>query len=444
MAGLGNIIAGGLIAGASLAKQAMDKRKQQEQQAATLPAAQAAPQAPTGPADMSVLRPATAGTIGRDRSAWPSTMINARGDSFLTARFEGLDPFDSGLARVRVGGVGAPIQLIDVGAKGMSPAERQVLAGQLEAAQGRAPLMVRYQPDLRDPRKTLAILYEVTGGNAQAIRVKEVGPAHGPGEQKSIMDQAVFKRALESVEKDIAAMKLDRAPRIRPGQPAGEWLDSGVNSSIVQTISQLQAKGYPYEFGAKSDLTGAMDCSGFVGAVMRRVGRNMDESTGKHLFDHLPGGGATAASMIEAARQNGGAISTQELLRNPRPGCMIGLATHPTPAWAAGRPNGVDHVAMTFKDVDGKFKVAEYTPNKSGGPGLRVSDLGEWVHHYEQKGAGVFVASPEGMCDKKVLASLGGRMAALEVPQDVQVADAEEQHQGQGQDHEYQAPTMSM
>lgn len=208
---------------------------------------------------------------------------------------------------------------------------------------------------------------------------------------------------MKGLEQDIAALPLQRVPKIVPGQKSGDWLDSSVNSSIVQALDGLRAKGYPYHFGGKADLDGEMDCSGFVGAMTRRVAKNVNESTGQRLFDKIPQG--SAADMVSSAMKNGGAINPSDLLRNPRPGCLIGLDTGEK-SWDRGHPLGIDHVAMTFRDKDGRMKVAEYTPDPKGGSGLKVTDLDAFVGKYSAKGAKIYAATPEGMCNKQVLAQI--------------------------------------
>jgi hypothetical protein len=66
----------------------------------------------------------------------------------------------------------------------------------------------------------------------------------------------------------------------------------------------------------------------------------------------------------------------------------------------------IDHVAVVVHEQDG-YKVAEYTPNKSGGSGLRVTPLEQWVQHYAGKGNGVYAAAPAGLCDQAVLVKMG-------------------------------------
>jgi cell wall-associated NlpC family hydrolase len=155
--------------------------------------------------------------------------------------------------------------------------------------------------------------------------------------------------------------------------------------------------------GGKGDLSSAnaLDCSGFASSLMRKVGQNLDASTGQRV-SQTPSG--SAADLVAGVRANGGAMAVQDLLRNPRPGCLIGLNTGAP--HGAGRPLGIDHVGVTVVR-DGKPMIAEFTPGRDGKGGLHVTPLNEWVNRYEKKGAGIYVAGgPEAMCNKQALAQV--------------------------------------
>lgn len=371
------------------------------------------------------------GTIGNDRAKWPKAFTDKNGATYMVTQFEGFDP--NGLAKMRIGGLNGPPSAMDIGAQKLSAAERSEITKQLADAQVRAPLLMHVKQGADG--KPIAMMYVVDKGNAQNIEVHEILKNVQPkaAENKLIMDSKTFESAMRSLEAEIAGLKLDKTPpRPAAGQSQASWLDSSVNQNINQAIDQLKARGIPYQMGAKGDLgsASALDCSGFASAVMRKVGTNLDASTGQHI-SQVPGG--TAADMVEAARRNGGSMTSAELLRNPRPGCLIGLSTGAP--HGQGRPNGVDHVALTFEDKDKKMKVAEFVGGKDGKGGLRVSDLGEYINKYEKKGAGVFIAGgPEAMCNRSVLAQAGNKkLAEAQVQDRVEVAEAEEQEQEQDQ-----------
>ena len=66
-----------------------------------------------------------------------------------------------------------------------------------------------------------------------------------------------------------------------------------------------------------------MDCSGWVGYALEKCGVKGYR-------------GLTADKMVDKARRQGGAVSVEELMRNPRGGIVIGLA-----GYAAGNYLGV-------------------------------------------------------------------------------------------------------
>ncbi len=384
---------------------------------------QTAKQQQITPTDPFLLTPATRGVISNNRETWPAAFVNIRSDTFLTAtKFHGID--SAGLAKFS--GPGQPVQVADIGIRDLPAAKQREIAADLAKKIERAPLMLQ---NMYSGGQYVTSVCEVVSGNPNAIKVRPLPGFDFKAEKVAFMDAKTWEKAMEGLEKDIAAAPLSKAPKIALGQKSGDWLDSSLNLSIVQTIDYLKTKGYPYQMGGKADLDGAMDCSGFVSAMMRRVGRNMDESVGQKLFDRIPQG--TAADMVSSAMKNGGNMSVQELLKNPRPGCMIGLDTGDH-GWDRGRPNGIDHVAMTFKDRGGKMMVAEYTPSKSGGSGLKVSELNDFVNRYAKRGQ-IYVASPEGMCNKSVLAAidakhvadLGHAQAAAQPQAVAEVAEAE-------------------
>jgi len=326
-----------------------------------------------------------------------------------------------------MGGVNGPIAAMDVGARGMSTGQRDVIARQLQEAQARSPLILQIKPGADG--KPVAVAYKVEGGNKSELRISEAlkGVQAQAAPDKFIMDKTIFESAMKSIEGEIAALKLDKTPpKPAPGQTQSGWLDQSVNSNINQSIELLKSMGIPYSMGYKGSLEGAsaLDCSGFASSLMRKVGANLDTSTGKHV-SQTPSG--TAADLVEAGRRNGGAISVAEFSRNPRPGCLIGLSTGAP--HGSGRPNSVDHVAVSFLDnKDQKMKVAEFVGGKDGKGGLRVTELNDNLNKYEKKGAGIFIAGgPEAFCNKSALASVEQqkKVASAEEAQAVEVAEAE-------------------
>ena len=366
-------------------------------QAAPAAKIQAAPAVQPLPA--ATATPVGHGVIGQDQSKWPPAFVDTHGATFLTARFDGFEE-PSGLARVHLSNVSAPASAVDVGMRHATPDQRKALAAELLEAQKHAPIMLKSSGSGFTP-------YAVENFNAGAIHVKQAGQgvvAADTSHLKTIMDPNVLSQTLKSVTTQIETLHLDKVPPPRPGQAGPAWVDDAMNSSLVQAMHQLKARGVPYEMGAKGSLDGAQafDCSGFVSAMMHRAGQNLNDSSGKPLVKNV---GGTAADMVAQARANGGAITTAQLLAHPEPGTIIGLSTGEP--WAKGRPLGIDHVALVMKDTDGAYKVAEYTPNKSGGSGLRVTSLEPWVQHYAAKGDGVYAAAPAGLCDQAVLAKMG-------------------------------------
>ncbi|QAZ67466.1 NlpC/P60 family protein [Solidesulfovibrio carbinolicus] len=365
-------------------------------------------QQPITPSDPNLLTPATRGTIGNNREAWPAAFINVRGDTFLTAtKFHGLD---AGFAKFS--GPGQPVQAVDIGIRDRPAAQQQAIAADLSRKIERAPIMLQSVFTREGPVSTPC---EVVSGNPNTIKVRPLPGFDAKGIKVAFMDPETFKKAMEGLEKDIAALPLQKVPKIQPGEKGGDWLDNSINSSINQAIDGLKAKGYPYAYGGRADLDGKMDCSAFVSAMMKRVGKNVNESAGKAVFDKFPQG--CAADMVTTAMQRGGRITPQELLKNPRPGCMIGLDTG-NKGWDKGRANGIDHVAMTFRDKSGKMMVAEYTPDPKDpvhGSGLKVTEMDKFINRYTAKGSGIFIATPESLCNKAALASANAKaVAALE------------------------------
>ena len=403
---LGGALADALKTGAGAIKDAVSKSPQQKEKILQMPArdpaapaAQAQPAPAVQPLPAGTATPVGHGVIGPDQSKWPPAFVDPRGATFLTAKFDGFEE-PSGLARVHLSNVAAPASAVDVGMRHSTPDQRKALAAELLEAQKNGPIMLKGGGSGFVP-------FTVESFNAQAIHVKQAGQgvvAADSSHLKTIMDPNVLSQTLKSVTTQIETLHLDRVPPPRPGQAGPAWVDDAMNSSLVQAMHQLKARGVPYEMGAKGSLDGAQafDCSGFVSAMMHRAGQNLNDSSGKPLMKNV---GGTAADMVAQARANGGAITTAQLLAHPEPGTIIGLSTGEP--WAKGRPLGIDHIAVVMRDSDGIVKVAEYTPNKSGGSGLRVTPLEPWVQHYASKGDGVYAAAPAGLCDQAVLAKMG-------------------------------------
>jgi hypothetical protein len=333
--------------------------------------------------------PVSAGTVGPDQSKWPVMFADARGGSYLTAHFVSFDP--TGMANVRLGPPNAPVQALDVGAQHLSPGEREALGKELLAAGQKTPLLLANWA-VGGHLKFAACL--IDGGPPNALKIHEARPGLVAHTGTLIMSKSVFEKTLHDLNTKIETLQLDRVPRPSPGQPMGAWADNALNKSLMQGLVQLKGRGIPYEMGAKGSLDGAQafDCSGFVSAMMHRASLNVDASAGRPVMRPVAG---TAADMVASARAHGGAVDVKQLLAHPEPGTIIGLATGEP--WSKGRPLGVDHVAIVVRDTDGACKVAEYTPNRSGGSGLRVTPLNEWIHHYQERGAGIYPATPAGM-----------------------------------------------
>jgi hypothetical protein len=336
-----------------------------------------------------VVYPATVGTIGPDQAKWPVLFVDAHGGSYLTAHFVGFD--QTGLANMRLGPPNAPVSALDIGAQHLSVAEREALGKELLAAGRNAPILLANRAVGGHAKFSVCA---VDGGPANAIKIHEVRPGLVEHTGTFIMSREVFEKTLHDLNTKIETLQLDRVPRPAPGQPMGAWADDALNKSLVQGLVQLKSRGVPYEMGAKGSLDGAQafDCSGFVAAMMHRAGQNIDASAGRPVMRPVSG---TAADMVASARAHGGAVDVKQLLAHPEPGTIIGLATGEP--WAKGRPLGIDHVAIVVKDTDGQAKIAEYTPSRSGGSGLRITPLAEWVNHYSAKGAGIYPATPAGM-----------------------------------------------
>lgn len=373
-------------------------------------------QQPQGMADMSVVRPASPGVIGQDRAKWPVSYVNARGDSFILAKFEGFNA--AGMAQLRMGGSAAPPVPMDIGARSMSRGERIDLAAQLQADQQRAPLLV--QPRPQQGGGVQVGIFAVEGGNAQALKLRAVGPAVGAGVRHDIMDREVFANALKSLDKEINALKLSAPPRPQAGQNSSDWLGNAMNNGIVQSLNALKDRGIPYQMGGKGALesANALDCSGFASGLLKKIGSSIDKSLGgKALFLNTNG---SAADLVTMAQARGGHIDVGSLLKNPRAGCLVGLSGGE--AWAKDRPKGISHVGITYIDKsNGKPQamLAEFRPGTPSG--LHVTPLADWINRYERKGVQVHAATPDGLVNPQVLAQVtAGKTQTAQASQDTQ------------------------
>ena len=146
-------------------------------------------------------------------------------------------------------------------------------------------------------------------------------------------------------------------------------LNGGIAAQADQWKGRVQYFKDNTGKSVRDPRNGRIDCSGWTGWTLEQCGIKGFR-------------GLNAEGQIDEAWARGaGRVSEQELLANPRENMLIAIDTGPHD-WDAGRPKGIDHIAVTYRDdKTGKIMVSE----SAGGKGVRSVTWDQWLSERGKK-----------------------------------------------------------
>lgn len=163
---------------------------------------------------------------------------------------------------------------------------------------------------------------------------------------------------------------------------------NNLNSSLVKDTQIAMDKGIKYNYGSKNSNTGAIDCSGWVMELNKKVSADMgDPKIIKDAVNTMNKGAATggAAGIIQAVGQSTGMeLSGEDVNKNNlKEGMVIGVDHSQNGAKSgAGRYKGIDHVTQVVKDPEtGEMMISESSSKK----GVHLSKADEWLERNKDK-----------------------------------------------------------
>jgi len=183
---------------------------------------------------------------------------------------------------------------------------------------------------------------------------------------------------------------------------ADEGSREAVIEATVRTAVSIGIENYAeasedanvqYRMGAKAGGAGGIDCSGFVSKAIQhamggvRDGVNIeasDLSARASFNDNVLNAVKTSSEyQIHNLGKDTGILADSEVTtENIRAGMVIGMDTGPK-NFDRGRPLGIDHVVITYRDTEtGKMMVAQ---SSSSGGGVNTMPLDDYEENGETK-----------------------------------------------------------
>lgn len=163
--------------------------------------------------------------------------------------------------------------------------------------------------------------------------------------------------------------------------------------------AKYDAKNVTYGFGVKDVASGKVDCSGWVGTLIRDSMHEINKEAGREVFApkdrmglHDLSMGNGASHLVEKAQKASGILLTgsQVNAANLKEGMIIG-EDNGRKSWDAGRYKGIDHITMVVKDPNsGALMISQSDSSR----GVNIMPLDKYLAGKQARGAELFATDP--------------------------------------------------
>ena len=207
----------------------------------------------------------------------------------------------------------------------------------------------------------------------------------------------------------------------------GNAVAGPINNLLYSGTKAGEAAGVKYGYGSKNSASGAIDCSGLITELNKKVGASATDEATKRGADIIVKGAAMggAAGILQASSQAGGGLLKNEEINtsNLKAGMVIGLdAAHGGAKSGAGRFMDIDHVVQVVQNpTTGQLEIAESSSHK----GVHTTNADQWLAMYKKKGAQIYASNPyANVVDSKLTSGVVANTESTPVKVPVQTASA--------------------
>lgn len=182
------------------------------------------------------------------------------------------------------------------------------------------------------------------------------------------------------------------APQSRGGSASGVVLNAPYELSIKYDANT-------YGFGTKDVTSGKVDCSGWVGTLIRDSMHEINKEAGREVFAakdrmglHNLGEGNSAGHLVEKAQKASGVLLTggQVTAANLKEGMIIG-EDNGKKGWDAGRYKGIDHITMVVRDPkSGELMISQSDSSR----GVNLMPVDKYLAGKNAGGTELFATDP--------------------------------------------------
>lgn len=161
---------------------------------------------------------------------------------------------------------------------------------------------------------------------------------------------------------------------------------AALSISMERYTEQSMARGVGYKMGAKGEGN-AIDCSGFVQNVVRRMTSANPDFSGQNLtsaFANHSDGQVTALARMTNFMLKGDDVNMDTL----KAGMVIGIDSGDK-KWDRGRTHGIDHVGIVYMDTETRQLM--FAESRSG-KGVTAMPLEDWLKKADAKGYNLYAS----------------------------------------------------
>lgn len=209
-------------------------------------------------------------------------------------------------------------------------------------------------------------------------------------ERIQVSDRGIQLGALPS--HDGGQPAATAAPQPRGGAASGVVLNAPYDLSIKYDANT-------YGFGTKDVTSGKVDCSGWVGTMIRDSMHEINKEAGREIFtaaDRQPLRDLSmynsAGHLVQRTQQHSGMLLTgaQVNAANLREGMIIG-EDNGKKGWDAGRYKGIDHITMVVRNPNsGELMISQSDSSR----GVNLMSVDKYLAGKNARGTELFATDP--------------------------------------------------